>query len=172
MKSLPFESSQSQLSNGTKIIKNGSILRKIWRRRTWQSSQLDSSITFLICINFGKIFTVWKLSISAFQRRKNHQKRIYIKKDMDQSSRGLQKYTKMITKKEKSKLVWFLKQNEYIFFRIFVYLKRRSGIFRIFVYLKRGSEPCAPFLFLFLHKIRPETENSHTYDVIANRRFA
>ena len=26
---VPFESSQSQLSNGTKIIKNGSILRKI-----------------------------------------------------------------------------------------------------------------------------------------------
>ena len=31
---------------------------------------------------FDEIVTVWKLSVSAFQRRKNHQKRIYIKKDM------------------------------------------------------------------------------------------
>ena len=41
MKFVPFESSHSQLSNGTKIIKNGSILRKIWRNR--------SSITNNIC---------------------------------------------------------------------------------------------------------------------------
>ena len=30
MKFVPFESSQSQLSNGTNYIKNGSILRKLW----------------------------------------------------------------------------------------------------------------------------------------------
>ena len=30
MKFVPFESSRSQLSNGTNFIKNGSILRKLW----------------------------------------------------------------------------------------------------------------------------------------------
>ena len=44
MKFVPFESSQSQLSNGAKIIKNGYILRKIWRNRTCQRAFLSLDI--------------------------------------------------------------------------------------------------------------------------------
>ena len=36
----PLESSHSQLSNGAKIIKNGSIVRKIWKNRNYNTNTM------------------------------------------------------------------------------------------------------------------------------------
>ena len=101
IKLLPFKSSQSQLSNGANIIKNESILRKIWINR-----------------------------VEGFQNQ-----------------------------------------------------AKRTGFFSTLCVPKTGlgdfSNLCVPktavravrILFLFLHKIRPEAENSHTYDVIYTYRW-
>ena len=48
MKFVPFESSQSQLSNGTNFIKNGSILRKLWANQVdsiYIYKERDNSVT-------------------------------------------------------------------------------------------------------------------------------
>ena len=75
MKFVPFESSHSQLSNGTRIIKNGSILRKIWRNRTFfpvyflfvSNCFLVFFFVFPIVTRFSRLFPVFPF-ISSFSR--------------------------------------------------------------------------------------------------------
>ena len=69
MKFLPFESSQSQLSNGKNFIKNGSILRKLWANQIDRIiyKERNNSVTedgFVVGVSSG-ILRGWDLRKST-----------------------------------------------------------------------------------------------------------